>query len=89
MIRMFDLLFSMAGLILFSPLILLLFLLGLFETKAPLFFQTRIGQHEKNFVIVKFRSMKRETASVASHLADSSSITPLGIVLRKSKLGGC
>ena len=86
MIRMFDLLFSMVGLILFLPVILLLFLLGFFETKAPLFFQTRIGQHEKNFVIVKFRSMKEETASVASHLVDSSSITPLGMVLRKSKL---
>jgi lipopolysaccharide/colanic/teichoic acid biosynthesis glycosyltransferase len=45
-----------------------------------------MGRGKKPFVLVKFRTMKLGTASVATHLAPVSSITRLGAFLRKSKL---
>ena len=38
------------------------------------------------FVLVKFRTMRPDTASVATHLADASAITPFGRFLRRTKL---
>jgi O-antigen biosynthesis protein WbqP len=40
----------------------------------------------KSFTLIKFRTMSKETASVASHLVSNESITPLGSFLRKTKL---
>jgi lipopolysaccharide/colanic/teichoic acid biosynthesis glycosyltransferase len=85
-IRFFDLLFSTLGLMLGSPVLLGLTLIGLFDTGSPLFRQQRVGRHKKPFTLVKFRTMKPDTASVASHLADASSITPFGRFLRCTKL---
>lgn len=86
MIRVFDILFSALGLIVFLPLMLLIWLLGWFDTRSPIFRQERQGRHQKLFVLVKFRTMRPDIASVASHLADVSSITPLGHFLRRTKL---
>ncbi|WP_134016097.1 sugar transferase [Halomonas xianhensis] len=86
MIRFFDLLFSALGLVIGSPALLILTLVGFFDTGSPLFRQERVGRHKKPFVLVKFRTMKPDTASVASHLADASSITPFGRFLRRTKL---
>ena len=86
MIRFFDLLFSALGLLLGLPILLLIALLGLFDTGAPIFRQQRVGRHKQAFVLIKFRTMKRETASLASHLVHASSITPLGRFLRRSEL---
>jgi len=46
----------------------------------------RVGRNKKPFTLVKFRTMKVDTASVASHLASASAITPFGGFLRKTKL---
>lgn len=86
MIRVFDILFSALGLIVLSPMILLVWLLGWFDTCAPLFRQKRVGRHQQPFVLVKFRTMRSDTVSVASHLVDASAITPLGRFLRRTKL---
>jgi O-antigen biosynthesis protein WbqP len=86
MIRLFDILFSALGLLALSPLILLIWLLGWFDTRAPLFRQERVGRDQQSFVLVKFRTMRTETPTVASHLADASAITPLGHFLRRTKL---
>ncbi|WP_068828500.1 sugar transferase [Pseudomonas sp. BMS12] len=86
MIRLFDLLFASLGLVLGFPLLLLIYVLGLFDTGSPLFCQERVGRHQKPFILVKFRTMKVETASVASHLASSASITSMGGFLRSTKL---
>ena len=51
-----------------------------------MFRQERIGRNEKPFTLVKFRTMRKDTASVASHLADASAITSFGQFLRKTKL---
>jgi len=45
-----------------------------------------VGRYQRPFVLVKFRTMRPDTASVATHLAEASSITRLGRFLRKTKL---
>ena len=84
--RLFDLVFSLLGLIVGFPVLLIITLIGLFDTGSPIFRQQRVGRHRKPFTLVKFRTMKPDTASVASHLASASSITPFGRFLRGSKL---
>lgn len=86
LIRFFDFILSFLGLIVASPLLLILFFVGLFDTGSPLFFQRRVGRYKKPFTLVKYRTMKLDTASVASHLASGSSVTPLGHFLRRTKL---
>lgn len=86
MIRLLDMVFSLMGLVLGLPILLVLYVLGLFDTGAPLFRQERVGRNKKPFSLVKFRTMKVNTASVASHLANSSSITRFGYFLRRTKL---
>jgi lipopolysaccharide/colanic/teichoic acid biosynthesis glycosyltransferase len=86
MLRLFDLLFSLLGLIVGLPILLFIFVIGLFDTGSPVFMQERVGRNKKPFVLVKFRTMKVDTASVASHLASSASITRMGHFLRKTKL---
>lgn len=86
MIRLLDLVFSLLGLVCGSPVLLVIYLIGLFDTGSPLFRQERVGRNKKPFVLVKFRTMSVDTASVASHLASTSSITKLGGFLRRTKL---
>lgn len=86
MFRFFDFTFALLGLIIAFPVLLVIYVLGLFDTGSPLFRQERVGRHQKPFVLVKFRTMKIDTASVASHLASSASITRMGAFLRKTKL---
>jgi lipopolysaccharide/colanic/teichoic acid biosynthesis glycosyltransferase len=86
MIRFIDIVCSLIGLVVLSPLILLLFIIGYFDTGSPLFMQERVGRYKKSFYLLKFRSMHVNAPSVATHLANESSITPFGSFLRKSKL---
>lgn len=84
--RFFDIFFSVVGLILGFPIFVLIFLIGIFDTGSPLFFQERVGRNKVPFILVKFRTMHPSTVSVASHLASASSITPFGKFLRNTKL---
>ena len=86
MIRFFDIVFALIGLVVGFPVMLLIWLVGLFDTGSPIFRQERVGRYRKPFVLVKFRTMKKDTASVASHLANASAITPFGGFLRRTKL---
>ena len=86
MIRILDLVFSFLGLTVGFPVLVILFVIGLFDTGSPLFRQLRVGRNQKPFTLVKFRTMRKDTASVASHLASASSITKFGHFLRKTKL---
>ena len=86
MLRALDIIFSLMGLVLGFPVLLVIYLLGLFDTGAPLFRQERVGRYQKPFTLVKFRTMRVGTASVASHLADVNAITPMGQFLRRTKL---
>ncbi|EXJ09743.1 Putative colanic biosynthesis UDP-glucose lipid carrier transferase [Nitrincola nitratireducens] len=69
-----------------GPIFLVLTIIGFFDTGSPIFRQTRVGRNLQPFTLVKFRTMKPETASVATHLANSSDITPFGHFLRRTKL---
>ena len=85
MIRLFDILFSAIGLIILSPLFVILWLLIWMESKGPgLFVQERIGLNGKPFGLYKFRSMRRPTlraralslsatTTTASHASGTSS----------------
>lgn len=86
MLRVLDVLLAGLGLLLLWPFLLVLYVLGLFDTGSPLFQQERVGRHQRPFVLVKFRTMRQGTASVASHLASSTAITPFGSFLRRTKL---
>lgn len=86
MIRFFDFVFSLLGLLVGFPALLVLTIIGLFDTGSPIFRQVRVGRHQQPFTLVKFRTMKLDTASVATHLASSASITRFGHFLRKTKL---
>ena len=86
LIRLLDIIFSFFGLLFGFPVLIILTVIGLFDTGSPIFRQVRVGRHKKPFTLVKFRTMKKDTASVASHLASASAITPFGGFLRKTKL---
>lgn len=86
MIRLLDIFFALIGLIFSSPVLIVLVIIGFFESGSPIFCQKRVGQFKKEFILVKFRTMSIGTASVASHLNKSSSITRFGFFLRKTKL---
>jgi O-antigen biosynthesis protein WbqP len=86
MLRILDFIFSLIGLVLGSPVLLIIYFVGLFDTGSPVFKQERVGRNKKPFILVKFRTMSVDTASVASHLASTASITKMGGFLRKTKL---
>ena len=86
MTRIFDILFSFFGLVLLSPILIVLVIIGYFDTGSPIFRQERVGKSMKPFRLMKFRSMHVNAPSVATHLVSASSITSFGSFLRKSKL---
>ena len=86
MIRLLDFIFSLVGLVLGFPVLFVLCVIGLFDTGSPVFKQQRVGRLKTPFTLVKFRTMPVDTASVASHLASSASITKFGHFLRRTKL---
>jgi O-antigen biosynthesis protein WbqP len=86
MLRFFDILFSAVGLLFGSPVLAVLLLVGWLDTRSPLFRQERVGRHQQSFMLVKFRTMRPNTAYVATHLVDASAVTPYGRFLRHKKL---
>ena len=86
MFRFFDVVFSFFGLVVGSPVLLILTVIGWFDTRSPIFRQERVGRDRRLFTLVKFRTMRPDTASVATHLASASSVTPFGRFLRRTKL---
>ena len=86
MLRTIDLLASLLGLFFLWPVLLIVIIIGLFDTGSPIFIQERVGRNKKPFKLIKFRTMSVDTKSVASHLASNASITKLGSFLRKTKL---
>ena len=85
-LRVFDIFLSIVGLLLALPVMLLILLLSMVETGRPIFLQERVGRNKDLFVLLKFRTMAPNTPSLATHLASSHAITPLGCFLRRAKL---
>lgn len=86
LLRFFDVVLATLGLMLTLPLLIVLLVAGWLDTGSPLFRQVRVGQYQRPFTLIKFRTMRPGTASVATHLVDASAITPLGLFLRRTKL---
>ena len=86
MIRLLDIIFSVIGLTICSPMLVALWLWGLFESGSPLIWQVRVGLHQQPFELVKFRTMRLGTADLPTHMVDANSVTNFGIFLRRSKL---
>lgn len=86
MIRLLDFFFSLVGILVLSPLFILLWLIGLFNVGSPLFKQKRVGRYQKSFILIKFRTMPLNTKSVATHLVKNLNLSYFCLFLRKSKL---
>ena len=86
MIRVCDFFFSFMGLIFLSPILILLFLIGLVDNGSPLFLQKRVGRNLKSFLLIKFRTMPIGTKSAGTHLVKDIKFTAFGYFLRRSKL---
>ena len=87
--RVVDIIVSLCGLIILSPLIVIVVLIIKFDSPGPAFFrQKRIGKDNKIFTIYKFRTMKIDTPDVAKEVllnkGISSYMTRIGPFLRKS-----
>ena len=85
-IRILDFLMAFLGLLVTFPLLLIVTIIGYFDTGSPIFTQQRVGKNKRPFNLIKFRTMSVDTNSVASHLANKASITKLGSFLRKTKI---
>jgi lipopolysaccharide/colanic/teichoic acid biosynthesis glycosyltransferase len=85
-IRLLDVILAGAGLMLTVPLLALLWLIGWFDTGAPIFRQVRVGRDQKPFVLYKFRTMRPDAPQVATHEASAALVTPWGRFLRRTKL---
>jgi len=84
--RFLDFALALSGLLFLFPLLCSLLLLGYIDTGKPIFRQTRVGKNQQPFELLKFRSMRLGTESVATHRVDQSSITSFGRFLRRTKL---
>lgn len=86
MIRFFDILFSLIGLIIGIPIMICLFVICYLETRSPVFKQERLGRNKRLFNLYKFRTMRLTAKTVPTHLIAEADITRMGWLLRKSKL---
>lgn len=84
---MFDLLLAIVLMAVFSPLILLIYLLNHLVTDGkPLFFQRRAGKGGRNFLMIKFRSMNDQIPGKWNTLKDDPRVTSAGKFLRGTSL---
>ena len=85
--RVFDICASLFGLIILSPLFILIAILIKLYMPGPVFFnQKRAGKYGKIFIISKFRTMKMEHYGNSISIKGEDRITPIGEFLRKYKL---
>ncbi len=89
MIRFFDFLFSLFGLIPLSPVFLILYIAIRLESKGNGFYkQTRVGRYGKDFNVIKFRSMRTgaDKQGLITVGGRDPRITRVGYFIRKYKL---
>lgn len=85
--RNLDIAAALAGLILLSPVLILVSVLVAVTSKGPVLFrQERVGKNERIFICNKFRTMHQGTAQRATHEVARSAVTRAGAVLRRFKL---
>jgi lipopolysaccharide/colanic/teichoic acid biosynthesis glycosyltransferase len=87
--RIFDIIFSLIGIVLFSPIILLtIFFIWIYDFKNPFYTPQRMGRDMVPFKMYKFRSMvvNADNSGVTSTSGNDKRITPIGKIIRKFKL---
>lgn len=88
--RILDFVISLVGLVILSPIFIILILLVKIDSKGPVIFkQKRVGINKTHFNIYKFRTMRIDTPKeMPTHLLDRPDyyITRVGKFLRKSSL---
>lgn len=87
--RLFDIFSSLIGLILLFPLLFCIAVIVFLQSKGPAFYkQTRVGQNNKDFTLLKFRTMnmKAYQKGLLTIGARDPRITAVGYYLRKYKL---
>jgi lipopolysaccharide/colanic/teichoic acid biosynthesis glycosyltransferase len=85
--RFFDFFLSLLALIILSPVLLVLTVLGWIKMKGnPFFTQLRPGKDEKIFKLIKFRTMTCETDENGDLLPDEQRLTRYGQILRSTSL---
>ncbi len=72
--------------ILSFPIQIIIIIICAIDTGSPIFRQFRLGKSKSPFILLKFRTMHKNTHSVGTHMVDPKMISPIGRVLRKSKL---
>ena len=82
-----DFVLSLLGLIISSPIFLIVFIALLFANKGKVFFlQNRPGKNEKIFKIIKFRTMNNKRDAHGNLLPDVERLTKIGKLVRKTSL---
>jgi lipopolysaccharide/colanic/teichoic acid biosynthesis glycosyltransferase len=85
--RFFDIVLSLTALIVLSPILLLITILGVIKMKGnPFFLQSRHGKNEKIFRLMKFRTMTCEKDKDGNDLPDDMRLTKYGRMLRSTSL---
>ena len=78
---------AVALFLILSPIFIIISLLILIIDGKPILYRSlKYGKNEKKFILFKFRTMKINTKSVATHLVNQSMITKYGNFLRRTKL---
>ena len=81
--RVIDIIGSLMGLILLSPVFIVTAILIYIKLGSPIFFvQERVGKDNKVFKMIKFRSMKNDKNKYGEYLSDEERLTPFGEKLR-------
>ncbi|MBN9332109.1 sugar transferase [Devosia sp.] len=85
--RCTDVLVALAILVPFCWLLVAIWLAVKLQSRGPgIFAQERVGQDGRIFTCFKFRTMAQDSPNVGTHEASTSLVTPLGKVLRSTKL---
>lgn len=85
--RILDFLLSLCAIVVLSPVLLVLTVLGAWKMKGnPFFTQLRPGKNEKIFRLIKFRTMTCETDAEGKLLPDEQRLTKYGTFLRSTSL---
>jgi undecaprenyl phosphate N,N'-diacetylbacillosamine 1-phosphate transferase len=83
--RFFDIVIALITIVIFSPLLFLVFLLLLMSNQGnPFFFQKRPGLNGTIFKVIKFKTMNEKRDAHGILLPDDKRLTKLGIFLRKT-----
>ncbi|MGL5766583.1 MAG: sugar transferase [Sarcina sp.] len=85
--RFFDIVAALGGLVILSPIVLIVIVLIKFNLGSPILFkQKRIGKDNKEFEMMKFRTMKNTTNKSGQLLSDEERLTKFGKFLRSTSL---